>query len=111
MADYMTRIGQICTPGASDSFNGFFVLQDTVQVFSYFGVGAHRRPEQVDEYSIFDAGNPWTSDLADIAFNTGTSSRLVDLRLTYVVFKRIKTALFFLYLCPFTMIATISSKI
>ena len=65
MTDYMERIDKICAPG--DSFKGFLILEDKVQVFSYVGLGANRRPEKVDMYSIFDAGNPWTRDLADIA--------------------------------------------
>ena len=65
MSQYMGRILQICSPG--DSFKGFLVSQDTVEVYSYVGLGASRRAEKVDEYSMFDAGNPWTRDLADIA--------------------------------------------
>lgn len=65
MYHYMRRIHQICAPG--DSFKGFLVSQDRVEVYSYTGFGAHRTAEKVDEYSMFDPGNPWTRDLADIA--------------------------------------------
>ena len=39
MADYMDRINQICAP--DDSFKGFLVLYDRVEVYSYSGVGAN----------------------------------------------------------------------
>ena len=65
MADYMDRINQICAP--DDRFKGFLVLYDRVEVYSYSGVGANRRVDLVDEYSMFDAGDTWTRDLADIA--------------------------------------------
>jgi hypothetical protein len=66
MVEYMERINEISAP--PDSFKGFLVLQDTVKVFSYytdfFGI---RLPMEVGIYSMFDAANPWTRDLADIA--------------------------------------------
>jgi hypothetical protein len=65
MADYMERIHQICAPG--DSFKGFLVLKDTVIVYSYAGIGNRRSGSIVEEYSMFDPGNPWTRDLAGIA--------------------------------------------
>ena len=52
----MTRVDKICSPG--NGFKGFLVLENEVQVFSYVGHGAYRRPEHVDSYSMFDAGNP-----------------------------------------------------
>ena len=56
MSVYMTRIDKICSPG--NGFKGFLVLKNVVQVFSYVGHGAYWRPEHVDSYSMFDAGNP-----------------------------------------------------
>ena len=65
MVDYMERINEISSPG--NNFKGFLVLEDEVEIYSYVGHGANRRPDRVDMYSMFDAGNPWTRDLADIA--------------------------------------------
>ena len=65
MIRFMTRINQICSPG--NSFKGFLVMENEVLVFGYSGHGEYRRPEVVDSYSMFDEGNPWTRDLADIA--------------------------------------------
>ena len=65
MSHYMRRIDQICTP--NNSFKEFLILQDIVEVYSYVGFSEFRRVEKVDEYSMFDAGNPWTRDLANIA--------------------------------------------
>ena len=65
MADYMDGINRICAP--DDSFKEFLVLYDRVEVYNYCGVGANRRIDLVDEYSTFDAGDPWIRDLADIA--------------------------------------------
>ena len=65
MSDYMTRIDEICTPG--NDFKGFLVMESQVLVFGYSGHGEYRRVEVVDSYSMFDAGNPWSWDLANIA--------------------------------------------
>jgi len=65
MIHYLKRIHQICAPG--DSFKGFLILEDKVEVYGYVGFGAARRVEKVDEYSMFRADNPWARDLADIA--------------------------------------------
>ena len=62
---YMSRINEISSP--DNSFKGFLVLEDVVEIYSYVGYGAYRYPEKVGMYSMFDAGNPWTRDLADIA--------------------------------------------
>ena len=66
MTNYMRRINRICSP--DDSFKGFLVSYDRVAVYSYSGPRSdNRRIDMVDEYSMFDAGDPWTRDLADIA--------------------------------------------
>lgn len=65
MHAYMKRINEISSP--DNSFKGFLVLEDEVEIFSYVGHGANRRPLSLGTYSMFDAGNPWTRDLADIA--------------------------------------------
>ena len=65
MVAYMHRILTICHP--NDSFRGFLLMKDSVQVYGYSGIGTRRHVEIVDQYNIFAVGNPFTRDLVEIA--------------------------------------------
>ncbi|KAF8958814.1 hypothetical protein BDZ97DRAFT_1923432 [Flammula alnicola] len=67
MVAYMVRVNEIAAP--NNSFRGFLVMEDHVQVYGYTGYGPNRSVEMVDEYDMFAPGNPFTRDLADIATN------------------------------------------
>jgi hypothetical protein len=67
MIAYMDRIHEICNP--NDSFQGFLIMEDIVEVYGYSGIGARRRTEIVNKYSMFAPGNPFTRDLVEIAID------------------------------------------
>lgn len=67
MSTYMERIHEICSP--NNTFRGFLIMADVVQVYGYMGIGARRRAEIVDRYSMFAPGNQFTKDLVEIAIN------------------------------------------